>query len=301
MNEQTEPVVVISYTHETSELALAQAKAISALGQPCKTCYVISPQEVNNMKAIHDELCKVFTQVKRIPYFMTRKTKNGIQNEMFFLASEFIANEVRAPFIYLDPSCVPLRRGWVDRLDYEFKRSRLLCVGFLIKGGDTDCGIRVRRRITRGAMFSHEIAYAIPTLKFLMRYTAAMEAQGADPLHYEIYCATEIMRNGMATDLVGYYPDAISFREEGGEFRFSSDNEEMEEVQKFIHPRRAVGEQVVLASGCADGSLHNLISKESVLPPEATEKEIRLAKGPPRVKRRGGRPKGSKNKSKAIA
>jgi hypothetical protein len=303
MQANPNPVVVFSFTEATHKLAVAQGQAAAALGQAGETCYYITQQETSGIKAIHDGLAKSFTNVKRLPFQRTLRTKTAIENEMFFAAANYFANNHQVPWLYLEPTVVPTKRKWLDQIYDDYVRNRSLVMGSLIKGGETDCGILVRRRLAKGIMFSHETLWAIPTLAALLRYTSAMEGQGAEMQPYDIYCATEFMRWGSSTDLIGYYPASVKYGVKEGDYVFSAENEDLDSVQRFLCPRQSIPSSVVLASGCTDGTLHELVAAKDVLPPHPTNKEINLAargKGPVKLSKNGKVAKRARSKKVAA-
>jgi len=59
-----------------------------------------------------------------------------VSNFMFCKCVEYVFKNLKTPFLWLEPDCVPLKLGWLDKLDEQYIKCPTRFMGAIIEGGD---------------------------------------------------------------------------------------------------------------------------------------------------------------------
>ena len=165
------------------------------------------------------------------------------------------------PFIVIEPDCCPVRQGWLQLLDEEFKKSEKLFMGHIHEGATLPSGLQVVKHMTGAAIYSNHAGRVSPLLSQLGNYNQTYLSQGVQPSPWDVYARWEMLNNGADTRMIRSHWNAINFRLlPKGQYSWGHQTEDSAHFAEKENPGRIASiSDVVLIHGVKDDSLHAYI------------------------------------------
>jgi hypothetical protein len=253
--------IVFSYHEGDSLLALESAKAIGACGMNMRHKATICCEENTPLiPEITNELKRVFPEVKRI---VAQDGFNGWPlgpNQMFAEASTYCYS-FDEPWMFWEPDCVPMIRGWIDELEKEFNKDKGKIMGCLLEGGVAPSGKNVYRLIVGSAVYPSKFLNGCTIAANLYNYNLRYRDAGSNPEPWDVRCRWEFLRFGRNTDLIKAYWKSCNYQRKNGEIVFFAESPDAQDIQAVTCPSKTVDPRAVVVHGCKDGSLHKMIQE----------------------------------------
>jgi len=251
--------IVFVYHSGDCELALESAKAIVSLGMNMRhKATICCVDGTPLLSQITQELNKVFPQVNRI---VAQDNFDGWPlgpNQMFADASSY-CYQYNDPWYFWEPDCVPMVKGWIDKLEEEFLRFPSKIMGTLIEGGTAPSGKNVYKLIVGSAVYPAKILDLCKIASNIYNYNMAYRQANSIPEPWDVRCRWGFLKHGRNTDLIKAYWKSCNYQHLGDKIVFEAENAEAEDIQSVTCPEKTVDSSAVVVHGCKDGSLHRLI------------------------------------------
>jgi hypothetical protein len=249
--------IVFAYHNGDAELALLSAKAITAMGINMRHKATVCA--INDTAFLHEittELKKSFPEVGRI---IAQDGYNNWPlgpNQMFSDAAAqcYAVNE---PWMFWEPDCVPMKAGWVDDLETEFRKEPAI-LGHKYEGGVATNGKNIYNMIVGSAVYPPNFLDFCPSARSLDTYNMAYRNAENYPEPWDVRCRWNFMAIGRDCPLLRTYWKSVNYQWKDGKIVFFSENSEAEAIQEVTCPDRFISSQAVVIHGCKDGSLHKM-------------------------------------------
>lgn len=249
--------IVFAYHNGDAELALLSAKSITAMGinirhkaTLCATNDTVLTYEIT------EELKKSFPEVKRI---IAQDGFNGWPlgpNQMFSdAASQCYA--VNEPWMFWEPDCVPMKQGWADDLETEFRKKPAI-LGHQYQGGMASNGKNIYKMIVGSAIYPPNFLDFCPSAQSLDNYNISYRSAGTIPEPWDVRCRWNFMAIGRDCSLLRTYWKSVNYQWKDGKIVFFAEDPEAQAIQGVTCPDRVISSQAVVIHGCKDGSLHKM-------------------------------------------
>ena len=271
--------IVFAYHNGDAELALLSAKAITAMGINMRhKAIVCAPEETALTYEITEELKKSFPEVGRI---FAQDGFNGWPlgpNQMFSDASTH-CYRYQEPWYFWEPDCVPMSKGWVDKLEKEFKTEPNKIMGSLVGGGMASNGKNVYKLIVGSAIYPSKFLDYCGLAASLYNYNVAYRASGVVPEPWDVRCRWVFLQHGRNTELIKSYWKSVNYQWKDGAIVFFAEDPEAQAIQGVTCPDRTVVSEALVVHGCKDGSLHKMAiagfpMPEDLMPSDSTGLDI---------------------------
>jgi hypothetical protein len=266
--------IVFAYHNGDAELALLSAKAITAMGINMRHKATVCA--INDTAFLHEittELKKSFPEVGRI---IAQDGYNNWPlgpNQMFSDAAAqcYAVNE---PWMFWEPDCVPMKTGWVDDLETEFRKEPAI-LGHKYEGGVATNGKNIYNMIVGSAVYPPNFLDFCPSARSLDTYNMAYRNAENYPEPWDVRCRWNFMAIGRDCPLLRTYWKSVNYQWKDGKIVFFSENSEAEAIQEVTCPDRFISSQAVVIHGCKDGSLHKMAiagfpMPEDLMPSDST-------------------------------
>lgn len=251
--------IVFTYHSGDAELALLSAQAITAMGVNMRhKATVCATNDTPLIWEITKELEKSFPKVERI---VAQDGFNGWPlgpNQMFVDASTH-CYRYEDPWYFWEPDCVPMVKGWVDKLEEEFNTHPNKIMGSIVNGGMAPSGKNVYQLIVGSAVYPAKFLNYCGLAASLCNYNIAYRQAGTIPEPWDVRCRWTFMENGRNTDLIKAYWRSCNYQYRDGDLIFFAEGPEAQEIQSVTCPDRKVDPKAIVVHGCKDGSLHRMI------------------------------------------
>jgi hypothetical protein len=249
--------IVFACHNGDAELALLSAKAITAFGINMRhKATVCATNDTALLFDIIEELKKSFPEVGRI---IAQDGFNGWPlgpNQMFSdAASQCYA--VNEPWMFWEPDCVPMKSGWVDDLEAEFRKKPAI-LGHQYEGGMATNGKNIYKMIVGSAVYPPNFLDFCPSARSLDNYNLAYRSAGTVPEPWDVRCRWNFMAVGRDCPLLRTYWKSVNYQWKDGKIVFFAEDPESQAVQGVTCPDRVISSQAVVIHGCKDGSLHKM-------------------------------------------
>lgn len=262
--------IVFSYHEGDCGLAMKSAQAISAIGMNLRhNAFVLATKNTPMINEITQELKKSFAKVEHI------QAQDGFQgwplgpNQMFVDASSW-AYDKESSWYFWEPDCVPMRSGWIDILEDDYRLDPKI-MGHVYAGGMAPNGKTIYNMIVGSAVYPPNYLDFCPSARSLSNYNSAYREANAVPQPWDVRCRYNFLAIGRDTPLIRTYWNSVNYRWIGDVLVFSAKDFESQSVQQVTCPDRRVDEKALVVHGCKDGSLHDIvISKLSQTRPSST-------------------------------
>jgi hypothetical protein len=259
--------IVFAYHNGDAELALLSAKAITSFGINMRhKATVCATNDTALVYEIAEELKKSFPEVKRI---IAQDGFNGWPlgpNQMFSdVAAQCYA--VNEPWMFWEPDCVPMKSGWADDLEAEFKRKPAI-LGHQYEGGMATNGKMIYKMIVGSAVYPPNFLDFCPSARSLGNYNLAYRQAGTMPDPWDVRCRWNFMAIGRDCPLMRTYWRSVNYQWKDGKIVFGAEDEEGKAIQGVTCPDRVISSQAVVIHGCKDGSLHKMAIAGFPMPEE---------------------------------
>jgi hypothetical protein len=257
--------IVFAYHNGDAELALLSAKAITAMGINMRhKATVCATNDTALLFDIIEELKKSFPEVNRI---IAQDGFNGWPlgpNQMFSDAASrcYSTNE---PWMFWEPDCVPMKSGWVDDLETEFKRKPAI-IGHQYEGGMATNGKNIYKMIVGSAVYPPNFLDFCPSARSLDNYNLAYRNLGVVPDPWDVRCRWNFLAIGRNSPLLRTYWKSVNYQWKDGKIVFFAEDSEAQAIQGVTCPDRIVSSQAVVSHGCKDGSLHRMAIEKFLMP-----------------------------------
>jgi hypothetical protein len=249
--------IVFAYHNVDAELALLSAKAITAFGINMRhKATVCATNDTAFLHEITEELKKSFPEVKRI---IAQDGFNGWPlgpNQMFSDAASQCYS-VNEPWMFWEPDCVPMKQGWADDLETEFKRKPAI-LGHQYEGGVAINGKNIYKMIVGSAIYPPNFLDFCPSARSLDNYNLAYRQAGMMPDPWDVRCRWNFMAIGRDCPLMRTYWRSVNYQWKDGRIVFFAEDPEAQAIQGVTCPERVISSQAVVIHGCKDGSLHKM-------------------------------------------
>lgn len=253
--------IVFTYHSGDAELAMLSAKAITSMGVNMRhKAYVCATNDTPLIWEITKELEKSFPEVGRI---VAQDGFNGWPlgpNQMFVDASTYCYRH-EDPWYFWEPDCVPMVKGWIDKLDEEFKKHPNKIMGSMVNGGMASSGKNVYQLLVGSAVYPAKFLNYCGLAASLCNYNIAYRQAGTIPEPWDVRCRWTFMENGRNTDLIKAYWRSCNYQYKGEDLVFFAEGPEAQEIQSVTCPDRTVDPRAIVVHGCKDGSLHRMVIK----------------------------------------
>ena len=261
--------IVFAYHNWDAELALLSAKAITSMGINMRhKATVCATSDTALLFDIIEELKKSFPEVGRI---IAQDGFSGWPlgpNQMFSdAASQCYA--VNEPWMFWEPDCVPMKSGWVDDLETEFKRKPAI-IGHQYEGGMATNGKNIYKMIVGSAIYPHNFLDFCPSARSLDNYNLAYRQAGTMPNPWDVRCRWNFLAIGRNSPLLRTYWKSVNYQWKEGEIVFFAEDPESQAIQEVTCPDRIISSQAVVIHGCKDGSLHRMAIEKFLMPSDST-------------------------------
>jgi hypothetical protein len=249
--------IVFAYHNGDAELALLSAKAITSFGINMRhKATVCATNDTALLFDIIEELKKSFPEVGRI---MAQDGYNGWPlgpNQMFSDAAAQCYS-VNEPWMFWEPDCVPMKSGWVDDLEAEFRKKPAI-LGHQYEGGMATNGKNIYKMIVGSAVYPPNFLDFCPSARSLDNYNLAYRSAGTIPEPWDVRCRWNFMAVGRDCPLLRTYWKSVNYQWKDGKIVFFAEDPESQAVQGVTCPDRVISSQAVVIHGCKDGSLHRM-------------------------------------------
>ena len=257
--------IVFAYHNGDAELALLSAKAITAMGSNMRhKATVCATNDSALLFDIIEELKKSFPEVDRI---IAQDGFSGWPlgpNQMFSDAASrcYASNE---PWMFWEPDCVPMKSGWVDDLETEFKRKPAI-LGHQYEGGMATNGKNIYKMIVGSAIYPPNFLDFCPSARSLDNYNLAYRNSGVVPDPWDVRCRWNFLAIGRNSPLLRTYWKSVNYQWKDEKIVFFAEDSEAQAIQGVTCPDRIVSSQAVVSHGCKDGSLHRMAIAGFLMP-----------------------------------
>jgi hypothetical protein len=265
--------IVFAYHNGDAELALLSAKAITAFGINMRhKATVCATNDTALIHEITEELNKSFPEVGRI---VAQDGYNGWPlgpNQMFSDASSqcYAINE---PWMFWEPDCVPMKSGWVDDLETEFRKEPAI-LGHQYEGGMATNGKNIYKMIVGSAIYPPNFLDFCPSARSLDNYNLAYRSAGSIPEPWDVRCRWNFMAIGRDCPLLRTYWKSVNYQWKDGKIVFFAEDPEAQAVQGVTCPDRVISSKAVVIHGCKDGSLHRMAVSGFPMPSDSTGLDV---------------------------
>lgn len=265
--------IVLAYHNGDAELALLSAKAITSFGINMRhKATVCATNDTALLYEITEELKKSFPEVGRI---VAQDGYNGWPlgpNQMFSdAASQCYA--INEPWMFWEPDCVPMKQGWVDDLETEFRKEPAI-LGHQYEGGMASNGKNIYKMIVGSAIYPPNFLDFCPSARSLDNYNLAYRSAGTIPEPWDVRCRWNFMAVGRDCPLLRTYWKSVNYQWKDGKIVFFAEDPEAQAVQGVTCPDRVISSQAVVIHGCKDGSLHKMAIAGFPMPSDSTGIDI---------------------------
>lgn len=260
--------IVFAYHNGDMDLALESAKAITAMGINMRhKAFVCATNQTGMIDEITLELRKTFQEVGRI---MAQDGFDGWPlgpNQMFVDASAAMS-ELQSSWYFWEPDCVPMKPGWADDLEQEYRKDPKI-LGHIFKGGMATNGKTIYNMMVGSAVYPNNFMDFCSSARSLSNYNLAYRQAGTQPEPWDVRCRWNFLAIGRDTPLIRTYWNSVNYQWRDGQIVFFAKDPESQAVQGVTCPDRMVDPCAVVVHGCKDGSLHRMAqNKFSSLPLE---------------------------------
>ena len=249
--------IVFAYHNGDAELALLSAKAITSFGINMRhKATVCATNDSALLFDIIEELKKSFPEVKRI---IAQDGYNGWPlgpNQMFSDAAAQCYS-VNEPWMFWEPDCVPMKSGWADDLETEFRKEPAI-LGHQYEGGVAINGKNIYKMIVGSAVYPPNFLDFCPSARSLDNYNLAYRQAGTMPDPWDVRCRWNFMAIGRDCPLMRTYWRSVNYQWKDGKIVFFAEDPESQAIQGVTCPDRVISSQAVVIHGCKDGSLHRM-------------------------------------------
>jgi len=265
--------IVFAYHNGDAELALLSAKAITSMGINMRhKATLCATKDTALVHEITEELKKTFPEVGRI---IAQDGYNGWPlgpNQMFADAAAqcYAVNE---PWMFWEPDCVPMKIGWVDDLETEFRKEPAI-LGHKYEGGVATNGKNIYNMIVGSAVYPPNFLDFCPSARSLDTYNMAYRNAENYPEPWDVRCRWNFMAIGRDCPLLRTYWKSVNYQWKDGKIVFFAENSEAEAIQEVTCPDRFISSQAVVIHGCKDGSLHKMAIAGFPMPSDSTGLDI---------------------------
>jgi hypothetical protein len=261
--------IVFAYHNGDAELALLSAKAITAFGINMRhKATVCATNDTALLFDIIEELKKSFPEVGRI---IAQDGYNGWPlgpNQMFSDAAAQCYS-VNEPWMFWEPDCVPMKSGWVDDLDAEFRKKPAI-LGHQYEGGVASNGKNIYKMIVGSAVYPPNFLDFCPSARSLDNYNLAYRQAATMPDPWDVRCRWNFMAIGRDCPLMRTYWRSVNYQWKDGKIVFFAEDPESQAIQGVTCPDRVISSQAVVIHGCKDGSLHKMAIAGFPIPSDST-------------------------------
>jgi hypothetical protein len=265
--------IVFACHNGDAELALLSAKAITSFGINMRhKATVCATNDTALIYEITEELKKSFPEVGRI---VAQDGYNGWPlgpNQMFSdAASQCYA--INEPWMFWEPDCVPMKSGWVDDLETEFRKEPAI-LGHQYEGGMAINGKNIYKMIVGSAIYPPNFLDFCPSARSLDNYNLAYRSAGTIPEPWDVRCRWNFMAVGRDCPLLRTYWKSVNYQWKDGKIVFFAEDPEAQAVQGVTCPDRTISSKAVVIHGCKDGSLHKMAIAGFPMPSDSTGLDI---------------------------
>jgi len=265
--------IVFAYHNGDAELALLSAKAITAMGINMRhKATVCATNDTALLFDIIEELKKTFPEVGRII------AQDGYNNwplgpNQMFADAAAQCYAVNEPWMFWEPDCVPMKAGWVDDLDTEFRKEPAI-LGHKYDGGVATNGKNIYNMIVGSAVYPPNFLDFCPSARSLDTYNMAYRNAENYPEPWDVRCRWNFMAIGRDCPLLRTYWKSVNYQWKDGKIVFFAENAEAEAIQEVTCPDRFISSKAVVIHGCKDGSLHKMAIAGFPMPSDSTGLDI---------------------------
>ena len=249
--------IVFAYHNGDAELALLSAKAITSFGINMRhKATVCATNDTALLFDIIEELKKSFPEVGRI---IAQDGFNGWPlgpNQMFSDAAAQCYS-VNEPWMFWEPDCVPMKQGWADDLEAEFRKEPAI-LGHQYEGGMATNGKNIYKMIVGSAIYPPNFLDFCPSARSLDNYNLAYRSAGSIPEPWDVRCRWNFMAIGRDCPLMRTYWRSVNYQWKDGKIVFFAEDPESQAIQGVTCPDRVISSKAVVIHGCKDGSLHKM-------------------------------------------
>jgi hypothetical protein len=249
--------IVFAYHNGDAELALLSAKAITSFGINMRhKATVCATNDSALLFDIIEELKKSFPEVGRI---IAQDGFNGWPlgpNQMFSDAAAQCYS-VNEPWMFWEPDCVPMKQGWADDLEAEFRKEPAI-LGHQYEGGMATNGKNIYKMIVGSAIYPPNFLDFCPSARSLDNYNLAYRSAGSIPEPWDVRCRWNFMAIGRDCPLMRTYWRSVNYQWKDGKIVFFAEDPESQAIQGVTCPDRVISSKAVVIHGCKDGSLHKM-------------------------------------------
>ena len=164
---------------------------------------------------------------------------------------------VNEPWMFWEPDCVPMKAGWVDDLETEFRKEPAI-LGHKYEGGVATNGKNIYNMIVGSAIYPPNFLDFCPSARSLDTYNMAYRNAENYPEPWDVRCRWNFMAIGRDCPLLRTYWKSVNYQWKDGKIVFFPENSEAEAIQEVTCPDRFISSQAVVIHGCKDGSLHKM-------------------------------------------
>lgn len=262
--------IVFAYHNGDAELALLSAKAITSMGINMRHKATVCATEGTALTGeITEELKKSFPEVKRI---IAQDGFNGWPlgpNQMFSDAA-VQCYSVNEPWMFWEPDCVPMKTGWADDLEAEFRKEPAI-LGHQYEGGMASNGKNIYKMIVGSAIYPPNFLDFCPSAQSLGNYNLAYRSSGSIPEPWDVRCRWNFLAIGRDCPLLRTYWKSVNYQWKDEKIVFFAEDPEAQAIQGVTCADRIISSQAVVIHGCKDGSLHKMAIAGFPMPEEIVQ------------------------------
>ena len=261
--------IVFAYHNGDAELALLSAQAITAMGINMRhKATICATNDTTLIHEITEELKKSFPEVGRI---IAQDGFSGWPlgpNQMFSDAAAqcYAVNE---PWMFWEPDCVPMKTGWADDLEAEFRKEPAI-LGHKYEGGMASNGKNIYQMIVGSAIYPPNFLDFCPSARSLDNYNLTYRSAGTVPEPWDVRCRWNFMAIGRDCTLMRTYWKSVNYQWKDGKIVFFAEDPEAQAIQGVTCPDRVISSKAVVIHGCKDGSLHKMAIAGFPMPSDST-------------------------------
>jgi hypothetical protein len=164
---------------------------------------------------------------------------------------------VNEPWMFWEPDCVPMKQGWADDLEAEFRKEPAI-LGHQYEGGMATNGKNIYKMIVGSAIYPPNFLDFCPSARSLDNYNLAYRSAGSIPEPWDVRCRWNFMAIGRDCPLMRTYWRSVNYQWKDGKIVFFAEDPESQAIQGVTCPDRVISSKAVVIHGCKDGSLHKM-------------------------------------------
>ena len=129
-------LVVLSFCHKDYPLALENAEWIASLDGSAEHPWLVACNQIagqDSANAVAEKLRKKYSKVDTLVHYDSdERPWPHAQNHAFQRCAQYVSVKYNQPWLWLECDAIPLKGGWIETLENEYKRAVRPFMGMLV-------------------------------------------------------------------------------------------------------------------------------------------------------------------------